>query len=254
MTCQGFIRLTLCPSLCCNAALLWLRGAEVTCRPQCCIVCLHWSLVTVSVCTIFKVCWLKKTKTKHKKVDSRTMCLFLRICSKVRCQMLDVCVSSSSGCLPPNQEGADCVIQLCCRIISQLRFLRNSGWPRTQTAWAGSNQLITCQINRSHHVTKVQRRRIKPLYEVFKKKEYFCIKQKKKTIYRWKRRKESLYSEQYKWPHSCTDCSNASACSSSWPSVNSDQWLYEGHTHNSTAAISQLAPPPPPTHPLLVTV
>lgn len=199
MTCRRVIRSTLYPSLCCNAALLWLRGAEVTCRPQCCIVCLHWSLVTVSVCTIFKVCWLKRRKTKQKKVDSRMMCLFLRICSEVRCQMPDLCVSwlhpaPQAACRPIRKELR--VIQLCCRIISQLWLLLNSGWSRARTAWAGSNQLFTCQTNRSHHETKVQRRRIKPLYEVFKKKKStFVYNNTKKTIYRWKRRKESLYSE-----------------------------------------------------------
>lgn len=59
-------------------------------RHNCCIVCLHWSLVTVSICRVFKTCQLF---LKKQKVDSWLMIYsgFVAKCSAKR-WMLSLCI------------------------------------------------------------------------------------------------------------------------------------------------------------------
>lgn len=59
-------------------------------RHNCCIVCLHWSLVTVSICRVFKTCELF---LKKQKVDSWLMIYsgFVAKCSAKR-WMLSLCI------------------------------------------------------------------------------------------------------------------------------------------------------------------
>lgn len=83
---------TLWASLCCNTAPLWSRRVDVTCWPQCCIVCLH--LVPRYCECLYEFQGLLTSKEeslkKKKKEDGLVDDVFLRICSKVRCQPLDL--------------------------------------------------------------------------------------------------------------------------------------------------------------------
>lgn len=110
--------------------------------------CIGPSLLWVFV-RFFKACWLQKKKKKTAE-DGLADDAFLRICSKVRCRMLDLCASwwhpAPGACLPPNQEGADCVILLCCRIIYPTLIPAELWMISRRTAIAGSNQLIGCQL------------------------------------------------------------------------------------------------------------
>lgn len=152
--------------------------------------------------------------------------------------MLDLCESwlhpaPQAACRPIRKELR--VVQLRRWIISQLWFLLNSGWSRARTAWAGSNQLFTCQTNRSHHVTKVQRRRIKPLYEVFKKKWVLLYTTTQKKQFIGGRGEKILCTVNNIRDHMVVQIVPMQVHVPVLdPSVNSDQWLYEGHTHTHT--------------------
>lgn len=167
-------------SRCCSLVAAGSNGHSS--EPQSRIVCLRRSLVTVSVCTIFKV--KKKNKKKNQKTVDRWRMCFSGSVAKVQCQMEALGVSwRRSTPQAAVQSGKELMVSPCSAVGLSPTLTPAELWviwtkKKQKKNWVNwVKSALNSPTNRSHHVTRVRRRRIKHLYEVlFNKKRSTFVK------------------------------------------------------------------------------
>lgn len=129
--------------------------------------------------------------------------------AKVRCQMwrLLVCLDCAQLLRPLVQSGKELMVSSCSAVgllptLTPAEQQQKKNWVN----WVKS--ALNSPTNRSHHVTKVRRRRIKHLYEVsFNKKRSTFVKKNK-----WWVEEKNLCIANTMRRYGCTVCFEASAC------------------------------------------